>query len=69
MANGITTTAQVDPEVGIYFDNILLDRDEPYFVYTYFAQQRRIPQKNSKTAIFRRYENLADALTPLTEGS
>lgn len=68
MANGITTTAQVDPEVGIYFDNILLDRDEPYFVYKYFAQQRRIPQKNSKTAIFRRYENLADALTPLTEG-
>lgn len=64
----VTTTTQVDPEVGIYFDNILLDRHQPYYVHGYFCQERRIPQKNSKTAIFRRYDNLADALTPLTEG-
>lgn len=63
-----TTTSQIDPEVAIYFDNILLDREEPYYVHGFFAQQRRIPQKNSKTAIFRRFDNLADALTPLTEG-
>ncbi len=68
MANGLTTTAEVDPEVGIYFDNILLDRHEPYYVHGFFAQQRRIPNKNSKSAIFRRYDNLADALTPLSEG-
>jgi len=63
-----TTTTQVDPEVNLYFDNILLDRHQPYYPHGYFAQERRIPQKNSKTAIFRRFENLADALTPLTEG-
>jgi N4-gp56 family major capsid protein len=68
MANGTTTTTQVDPEVEVYFDNILLDRHQPYYVHGYFCQERRIPQKNSKTAIFRRYDNLADALTPLTEG-
>lgn len=68
MAAGTTTTVQVDPEVNLYFDNILLDRHQPYYVYGYFAQQRRIPQKNSKTALFRRFDNLADALTPLTEG-
>lgn len=68
MASGVTTTTQVDPEVGIYFDNILLDRHQPYYVHGYFAQERRIPQKNSKSAIFRRFDNLADALTPLTEG-
>lgn len=68
MAQGITSTAQVDPEVGIYFDNVLLDRHQPYYVFGYFAQERRIPQKNSKSAIFRRFENLADALTPLSEG-
>lgn len=68
MANGTTTTTQVDPEVDIYFDNILLDRDQPYYVHGYFAQERRIPQKNSKSAIFRRFDNLANALTPLTEG-
>lgn len=68
MTFGLTTTTQVDPEVQLYFDNVLLDRHQPYFVYTYFSQQRRIPQKNSKTAIFRRFENLADSLTPLSEG-
>ncbi len=68
MANGITSTTQVDPEVQLYFDNVLLDRHQPYYVYGFFSQQRRIPQKNSKTAIFRRFENLADSLTPLSEG-
>ena len=64
----VTTTTQVDPEVGIYFDNVLLDRHQPYYVHGYFAQERRIPQKNSKSAIFRRFDNLQDTLTPLVEG-
>lgn len=68
MATGITSTTQVDPEVGVYFDNILLDREQPYYPFGYFAQERRIPQKNSKTATFRRFDNLSDALTPLSEG-
>lgn len=68
MATGTTTTTTVDPEVNLFFDNILLDRHQPYYTYGYFCQERRIPQKNSKTAIFRRFDNLADALTPLTEG-
>lgn len=68
MATGTTTTNQVDAEVNLFFDNILLDRHQPYYVHGYFAQERRIPQKNSKNAIFRRFDNLADALTPLTEG-
>ena len=68
MASGITSTSQVDPEVDVYFDNILLDRHQPYYPFGYFAQERRIPQKNSKTAIFRRFDNLSDALTPLSEG-
>lgn len=68
MASGTTTTTQVDPEVGLFFDNILLDRHQPYYPFSMFGQERRIPQKNSKTAIHRRYDNLADALTPLSEG-
>lgn len=68
MVSGTTTTTTVDPEVNLFFDNILLDRHMPYYVHGYFAQERRIPQKNSKNAIFRRFDNLADALTPLTEG-
>lgn len=68
MTAGVTSTVQVDPEVKLFFDNILLDREQPNFVYGMFAQERRIPQKNSKNAIFRRYDNMADALTPLVEG-
>src|SRR5690606_3055639 len=68
MATGTTTTSQVDPEVQLFFDNILLDRHQPYYVHQLFAQRRKIPQKNSKTAILRRDDNLADALTPLSEG-
>lgn len=64
----VTTTAEVDPEVSAYFDGILLDRHQPQFVFLLFAQQRRIPQKNSKTLTLRRFDNLTDALTPLTEG-
>jgi len=52
MATGTTTTVQVDPEVNLFFDNILLDRHQPYYTYGYFCQERKIPQKNSKTAIF-----------------
>ena len=68
MSLGVSGTNQIDSEVNLYFDNILLDRHQPYYVHGYFAQERRIPQKNSKTAIFRRFDNLSDALTPLTEG-
>jgi N4-gp56 family major capsid protein len=64
----VTTTTQVDPEVTRYFDNILLDRRKPNFIHMIGAQVRRLPQKNSDTVIFRRFDNLSDALTPLSEG-
>ena len=64
----VTTTTQVDPEVDKYFDRVLLDREEPYFIFMLFGQSRNLPTKNSKTATFRRYDNLSDALSPLTEG-
>lgn len=64
----VTTTTQVDPDIDKYFDNILLDRRKPNFIYMIGAQQRRLPQKNSDTVAFRRFDNLTDALTPLSEG-
>lgn len=63
-----TTLAQVDPEVKPYFDNILLDREDPSYPHALFGQERSLKTKSSNTAIFRRYNNLADALTKLTEG-
>jgi len=64
----VTTTTQIDPEVSVYFDNILLDRRKPQYVHSVGAQVRSLPKKNSKTVILRRFDNLTDALTPLTEG-
>lgn len=64
----VTTLTYVDPEVDKYFDRVLLDREEPFFVHMLFGQSRGLPQKNSKTVTFRRYDNLQDALSPLPDG-
>jgi N4-gp56 family major capsid protein len=64
----VSTTTEITPEVSEYFDNILLDRRKPNFIHMIGAQMRRLPQKNSDTVVFRRFDNLSDALTPLSEG-
>jgi len=63
----VTTTTNVPPELDRFFDNILLDRRQENYIHMMGAQIRSLPQKNSSTVTFRRYDNLADALTPLTE--
>ena len=60
----VTTTANVDPEVDLYFDNILLDREQPDFVFGLFGQQRRIPQKNSKTLVAHDDVKICGSITP-----
>lgn len=65
----VTTSASVDPEVQLFFDNILLDRYQPNYVFRLFGQERNIPAKNSKNAIFRRYDNLTDVTASLTEAT
>lgn len=46
---------------------MLLRRAYPYEVHANFAQQRPIPQREGKFILFRRYEKLSLAKTPLTE--
>lgn len=68
MAN-ITTRANIPREVSNYYDRTLLLRVVPRFIHLRWAQLKDIPRNGGTNTIkFRRYSNLAPALTPLTEG-
>lgn len=47
---------------------IFLERATPLILIQNFAQGRPLEKNNTKTIIFRRYNSLAPATTPLTEG-
>jgi len=62
------TTSQQITNVRSFYDRDMLEKAKPHLVYTWYAQVRDIPQRNSKTIGFRRYSLLPAATTPLTEG-
>lgn len=64
----LTTTTQVDPAVGIFYDRVLLKRAVPALVHDRFAQKKGIKSKSGTTIKFRRYNSLTVAKTPLQEG-
>lgn len=64
------TRTQIPREINNYYDRVLLKRLLPHFQFLRFAQVRDIPRKGGTNTIrFRRYNNLAAAITPLTEGT
>jgi N4-gp56 family major capsid protein len=68
MPSQITTTAQIDPAVAVFYDRALLERAIPEFLYNMFGQSRGIPKKSGNTIKFRRYNSLTIANVPLSEG-
>lgn len=64
----LQTTTLISSAVSEYYNRLLLERALPDLVYELFGQVRPLPQGNSLIAKFRRYEALALATTPLTEG-
>ena len=64
----LTSTVEIPSAVTEYYNRGLLERALPYMNHDLFGQIRPLPQKNSKTAKFRRYESLGMATTPLSEG-
>lgn len=68
MSDTLTTTAQVDPAVALFYDRNLIEAARPELVHECCAQFRPIPKKSGNTIKFRRYSNLSVADTPLTEG-
>ncbi len=61
-------TDTVIPSVNSFYSRDLLQAAKPHLIYHLFAQNINIPQHNSKTITFRRYNPMAPALVPLIEG-
>jgi len=68
MSDNLTTTTQVDPAVGIFYERTLLEPNFPKYIFNRFAQKFSIASKSGKTVKFRRYDRYSAATTPLTEG-
>lgn len=62
------TYGDISPRTAAYAIAELLKRGDEEMILEKFGQTYVLPLKNSKTAIFRRYEALALATTPLQEG-
>lgn len=64
----VTTDTGMSVEMKTFYDKNLIRLAKPNLVHDQFGQKRPIPQGNGKTVEFRKFESLAKALTPLTEG-
>ena len=64
-----TTTTQTGPAVANYYNRALLMRVTPQLLHQQFAKEESLPANHGNTMVFRRYGNLAAAITPLTEGT
>lgn len=58
----------LSPEMRTYYDKKLIRHAEPLLVHDLFASKRNIPPRNGKKIMFRCFNPLPKALTPLTEG-
>lgn len=68
MPDNLTTTAEIDAGVEVFYERTLLETAEPYYPHARFAQSANLPKGKGKTIKWRRYNRLAAATTPLTEG-
>jgi N4-gp56 family major capsid protein len=68
MPDNLTTTVEVPPAVGIFYERTLLQENRPKYIFDRFAQRFSIGSKSGKTIKWRRYSRYAAATTPLTEG-
>lgn len=63
-----TTGNDLSAEVRTYYDRNLLENAKPNLVYGQFGMERPLPANGGQTINFRRFDKLAPATTPLTEG-
>ena len=63
-----TGTAQIPSGVSAFYDRNLLERALPSLVHDKWGQMRNVPKNSSDSIKFRRWDALAVATTPLTEG-
>lgn len=58
----------LSPEMKTYYEKRLIDVAEPRLVHDQFGDKYPIPQGSGKSIEFRKYDSLAKASTPITEG-
>lgn len=63
-----TTGNDLSYEMKTFYSDYLIDMAEPELVHDQFGQKRPIPANGGKNIEFRKYDSLAKATTPLTEG-
>ena len=62
------TGNNLSAEMKTYYDKRLIDIAEPRLVHDQFGDKYPIPQGSGKAIEFRKYDSLAKASTPITEG-
>lgn len=68
MPSQVITTTQIDHPINIHYQRMVLTRVLPAFLYQQWGLNVSMPQHEGDTTKWRRWANLADQLTPLTEG-
>ncbi len=68
MATQATATSTISAEIRQAYDTALLLAARPELVHTQFANKRPVPKGQGNTINMRRFELLAAATAPLTEG-
>lgn len=63
-----TTGNDLSSQVRTYYDRTLLENAKPNLVHGQFGMTRPIPKNGGQKINFRRFDKLAPATTPLTEG-
>lgn len=63
-----TTFGDISPRTAAFASKELLKRALPYLVLEKFGQAKTLPERNSKTITFRRYNALSNNPVALTEG-
>lgn len=69
MALQTTGSAGLSPEMKTYYDRILLERTTPKLLHAKFGSPKRIPRNAGRIIEWRKFDGLANATTPLVEGS
>lgn len=63
-----TTGNNLSAEMKTFYDMTLIDEASAQLVHDQFGQKRPIPANGGKTIEFRKFDSLAKATTPITEG-
>ena len=63
-----TLVSGLSAEMKTFYEDTLIDLAEPKLVHNQFGDKYPIPKNGGKSIEFRKYDSLAKATTPITEG-